>query len=245
MTQLSLEVVAVPVLDDNYVWMMHDRYSNTTVVIDPGVAEPVMEAADSLGWSIDQIWITHWHDDHVGGNAVIKAATDALLIVPSVEAHRITLGDQLVYEGSSVAIGRYEAQVLNVPGHTSGHIAYFLPEADMVFVGDTLFPMGCGRLFEGSASHMWNSLRKLASLPPCTLVYSAHEYAQTNLRFALSVDPDNRALQRRSTWVADRRNSGRPTLPTTIGAELATNPFMRARSPEEFGSLRRLKDAFR
>lgn len=182
-----LEVVRIPVLSDNYVWLLHDPKSQETVVIDPAVADPVLEAAAARGWNIGQIWNTHWHGDHVGGNAAIKAATGCVITGPAAEAEKIATLDRLVGEGDSVRIGDHVATVMAVPAHTAGHIAYHLAAAQMAFVGDTLFAMGCGRLFEGTAAQMFANLQRLADLPDDTAVYCAHEYTLSNGRFALTV----------------------------------------------------------
>ncbi|WP_037490049.1 hydroxyacylglutathione hydrolase [Sphingobium indicum] len=238
-----LEVVRVPVLSDNYVWLMHDVASGETVVIDPAVAEPVLAAAAARGWTIGQIWNTHWHGDHVGGNAAIKAATGCSITGPAAEADRIGTLDRTVSEGDVVRIGGHVATVMEVPAHTAGHIAYHLAEDAIVFVGDTLFAMGCGRLFEGTAAQMFNNMARLGGLPDDTSVYCAHEYTLSNGRFALGVEPDNEALAARVAAVEAARARGEATVPTTIGLERATNIFMRARDVEELAQRRAAKDA--
>jgi hydroxyacylglutathione hydrolase len=172
---MTVEIVRIPVLSDNYVWLMHDAASGETVVIDPAVAEPVLEAAAERGWRITQIWNTHWHPDHVGGNAEIKAATNCSISGPTAEAERIPTLDHKVTGGDQVKIGKITADVIDVPAHTAGHIAYHLPSEKTVFVGDTLFAMGCGRLFEGTAEQMFDNMQRLAALPDETAVYCAHE----------------------------------------------------------------------
>ncbi|MDB5662396.1 MAG: gloB [Sphingomonas bacterium] len=239
-----VEVVGVPVLSDNYVWLMHDPASGETVAIDPAVADPVLAAADARGWRIGQIWNTHWHNDHIGGNAGIQAATGARITGPA-EAGRIPALDRVVDEGDVVTIGGIAAQVIAVPAHTAGHIAYHLPSEGIVFVGDTLFAMGCGRLFEGTAEQMFANMRRLAALPPETLVYCAHEYTQSNGRYARVAEPDNAATAARMRSVDAARAAGEATVPSTIALELATNPFMRAASPTELAARRAAKDAFR
>ena len=237
-----LEIIRLPVLSDNYVWLMHDPASGQTVAIDPAVAEPVLDAAKARGWTIDQIWNTHWHGDHVGGNAAIKAATGCVITGPAAEAEKIGTLDRLVKEGDSVRIGDHVATVLEAPAHTAGHVAYHLAEDRIIFVGDTLFAMGCGRLFEGTAAQMYANMARFAALPDDTSVYCAHEYTQGNGRFALTVEPDNAALVARMAQVDAARARGEPTVPTTIGAEKATNVFMRARSVEELAARRHAKD---
>ncbi|MGC6400485.1 hydroxyacylglutathione hydrolase [Sphingomonas sp. FW199] len=240
-----LEIVRIPVLSDNYVWLVHEPVSGETIVVDPAVAEPVLAAADARGWRIGAVWNTHWHPDHTGGNQGIKDATGATVIAPAAEAAKIPTADRLVSEGDGVMLGAVSAQVLAVPAHTAGHIAYHLPDAATIFVGDTLFAMGCGRLFEGTAAQMFGNMQRLAQLPPDTAVYCAHEYTLSNGRFAAHVEPDNGAIAARLADVAAMRERGEATVPTSIAAELATNPFMRAATAEQLGELRAVKDAFR
>jgi len=240
-----IEVVRIPARQDNYIWMAHDPASGETVVIDPADAAPVLAEADRRGWHIGQIWNTHWHGDHIGGNAGIKAATGCTITGPAAEAAKIPTLDVQVREGDRVRIGAFEAEVLEVPAHTAGHIAYYLPEAGIAFVGDTLFAMGCGRLFEGTPAQMFANMQLLAALPPETIVYCAHEYTQSNGRYALHVEPDNPALIERMREVDALRARGEPTVPTTIALERATNPFMRAHSVAELARRRTEKDYFK
>lgn len=240
-----LDVVRIPVLSDNYVWLVHEPQSGDTTVIDPAVAEPVLDEAASRGWTITQIWNTHWHPDHTGGNAAIKAATGARVTGPAAEAARIPTLDRQVGEGDKVMLGNIEADIFEVPAHTAGHIAYHLPDDRIVFVGDTLFAMGCGRLFEGTAEQMHSNLQRLAKLPPETEVYCAHEYTLSNGRYALVAEPDNDAVRRRVAEVQEARAAGIATVPTTIALELATNPFMRAADADQLAARRLEKDGFK
>jgi hydroxyacylglutathione hydrolase len=240
-----IEIVRIPALSDNYIWLAHEPVSGETVVIDPAVAEPVLEEAGRRGWRISQIWNTHWHPDHIGGNEGIKAATDCIVTAPAAEAGRIPTLDRTVGEGDLVRLGELQGEVLDVPAHTAGHIAYHLPTEAVIFVGDTLFAMGCGRLFEGTPAQMHENLQRLAQLPDATRVYCAHEYTLSNGRFALTVEPENAALRARMVRVEADRAVDRPTVPTTIGEERATNPFMRAASVAELAARRAAKDAFR
>jgi hydroxyacylglutathione hydrolase len=238
-----LEVVRVPVLTDNYVWLAHDGASGETAVIDPAVAGPVLDAAAARGWRISQILNTHWHPDHVGGNAEIVAATGAAVTGPKGEAEAIPGIGRAVVEGDRVRIGGEVGRVIDVPGHTRGHNAYAFE--GVLFCGDTLFAMGCGRLFEGTAAQMHASLAKLMALPDATAVYCAHEYTEANGRFAVTVEPENAALLARVAEVARLRAGGEATVPTSIGYERATNPFVRAADVAEFAARRAGKDGFR
>jgi hydroxyacylglutathione hydrolase len=239
---MPLEIIRIPVLSDNYVWLVHEETSGETMVVDPAVAEPVLAEAKALGWQITQIWNTHWHPDHTGGNAEIKAATGCTITGPAAEAERIPTLDVHVKEGDVVRLGALEAKVIDMPAHTAGHIAYHFPEDEVAFVGDTLFAMGCGRLFEGTAEQMYANMRKLEALGDETMIFCAHEYTESNGRFALTVEPDNAALTDRMKAVTAMRGRGEPTVPTTIALERATNPFMRAKSVEELAERRAAKD---
>ncbi len=240
-----VEIVRIPALSDNYVWLVHEESSVETVVIDPAVADPVLAEAEKRGWRIGQIWNTHWHPDHTGGNEAIKAATGCLITGPAAEAHRIPTLDRQVREGDGVRLGPLEATVMEVPAHTAGHIAYHLASDEILFPGDTLFAMGCGRLFEGTAEQMHANLQRLAKLPPETRVFCAHEYTLSNGRFAATVEPENVAIRQRLGEVEAARAAGEATVPTTIALELATNPFVRVSSAKELAERRAAKDAFR
>jgi hydroxyacylglutathione hydrolase len=240
---MPLEIIRIPVLSDNYVWLVHEPESAETMVVDPAVAEPVLAVAEVRGWAITQIWNTHWHPDHTGGNATIKAATGCTITGPEAERERIPTLDVLVKEGDVVRLGAVEAMVIDVPAHTAGHIAYHFASEQAAFVGDTLFAMGCGRLFEGTAEQMFSNMRKLEALGDETAIYCAHEYTASNGRFALTVEPDNAALVARMTEVTAMRQRGEATVPTTIALERSTNPFMRAGSVDELAARRAAKDA--
>jgi len=239
----SLEIVPVPVLRDNYVWLVHDLASEETVAVDPSVAEPVLAEAQRRRWRITQVWNTHWHPDHTGGNDAIRAATGCVITGPA-EAEKVSKLDRIVAGGDAARIGGFEAELIDIPAHTAGHVAFHLPAAQAAFVGDTLFAMGCGRLFEGEAAQMWGSLQRLVALPDATRIYCGHEYTLANGRFALTIEPDNAALAARVEAVKAARVLGEVTLPTTVALEKATNPFVRAGSVEEFARRRAAKDAF-
>ncbi|MBW4331731.1 hydroxyacylglutathione hydrolase [Stakelama sp. CBK3Z-3] len=239
-----LQIVGLPVLADNYIWLIHDPAADETVVIDPALADPVLEEVKARGWRITAIWNTHWHPDHTGGNEAIKAASGCTVIAPAAEAERIPTADRLVGEGDTVTLGDHSASVLEMPAHTSGHIVYHLAGDHMIFVGDVLFAMGCGRLFEGSAEQMFANMQRLGDLPDETQVYCAHEYTQANGRFAMVIEPENLAVKQRMIDVNTRRANGEATVPTVIGLEKATNPFLRATSAQQLAERRAAKDNF-
>jgi hydroxyacylglutathione hydrolase len=242
---MSLEVIRIPVLSDNYVWLVRENTSGEVMVVDPAVAQPVLDKADELGWTITQIWNTHWHPDHTGGNAQIRDATGCTITGPAAESARIPTLDVQVRGGDTVMLGATTARVIDVPAHTAGHIAFHFANEGVIFVGDTLFAMGCGRLFEGTAAQMFANMQQLSALPDETHVYCAHEYTQSNGRYALVAEPENAALIARMAAVDTMRARGEPTVPTTIGLERATNPFMRAVSIEQLAERRAAKDSFR
>ncbi len=235
-----LEIVRVPVLSDNYAWLIHAGAH--TVALDPGAAQPLLDAAGERGWRIDAVWLTHWHPDHVGGAAAIRQATGARVIGPEAERAKIDALDDGVGEGDVVTLGDHRAQVWHVPGHTAGHIAFHFADDAAIFTGDTLFAMGCGRLFEGTPADMFANMRRYAALDDETRVYCGHEYTQSNGRFALTVEPDNHALVARMAEVDRLRAAGAPTVPTTIALERATNPFLRAPDVATFAERRLRKD---
>lgn len=238
-----LEIVAVPAFVDNYLWLVHDDESDETAVVDPGDAPPVLAEANRRGWTIGQVWNTHWHRDHTGGNIAVKEATGATVSGPADED--IPSRDVELREGGSVRIGKHVGRVIAVPGHTLGHIALIFDEDEVAFVGDTLFAMGCGRLFEGTPEQMFTSLGRLAALPASTRLYCAHEYTLSNAKFATRAEPGNAAIANRLREVEEFRSRGEITLPTTVGAERETNPFVRSSDWQEFARLRAAKDSFR
>lgn len=241
----ELEIVRIPALSDNYVWLVHDPASRETIVVDPAEAAGVELVLAERGWRLTAIWNTHWHPDHTGGNADLKTGWNVPVIAPAAEAARIPTADRLVREGDEVRLGDHVATVMEVPAHTAGHIAYYLADDGVVFVGDTLFAMGCGRLFEGTPAQMFANLQRLGGLPDETRVYCAHEYTQSNGRYALVAEPDNDAIRERMAEVDRARAAGEATVPTTIALERTTNPFLRAESIEHLAERRAAKDTFR
>ncbi|MEL6474588.1 MAG: hydroxyacylglutathione hydrolase [Pseudomonadota bacterium] len=252
-----LKIHQFPCLHDNYGFLAHDPASGETAAIDTPDAEKYLSEAASQGWTITQIWNTHWHADHAGGNEAIKAETGCKIVGPKGEAGKIPGIDREVGGGDAVTIGDVEARVIEVPGHTLGHIAFHVPASSLAFVGDALFALGCGRLFEGTPEMMWESLSRLKALPAETTIYCAHEYTQSNARFAVTVDPENAALAAYANEVDTRRAAGEWTVPTTLRKELAANPFLRADdvglqtamghvgdAVATFAEVRRRKDSF-
>ncbi|WP_267434181.1 hydroxyacylglutathione hydrolase [Sphingomonas sp. GM_Shp_1] len=237
-----MEIVRVPVLSDNYAWLIHD--AGRTVALDPGEAAPVAAAASARGWTIEQVWLTHWHPDHVGGAQALRAQ-GARVAGPAAEAAKIAGLDTLLAEGDDIAIGDAHATIWSVPGHTAGHIAFHFDDRAVIFTGDTLFAMGCGRLFEGTAEQMHANMRRFAALPGDTRVYCGHEYTLSNARFAAVAEPDNGAITDRLVEVTAMRDQGEPTIPTTIALERATNPFLRSVDAAELSERRAAKDAFK
>jgi hydroxyacylglutathione hydrolase len=243
MAGAGLTIIPVAALTDNYVWLLHDEQGGETAAVDPSVGQPVIEAAQARGWSLTQVLNTHWHPDHTGGNRAIHEATGAPVTGPE-EVRRVYPPDRAVAEGDRIRVGGFEAEVWEIPAHTAGHIAFYFESAKAVFVGDTLFAMGCGRLFEGTAAQMHANLQRLAGLPADVRVFCGHEYTLANARFAVTVEPENQVLAERLGRVAAARERGEVTLPSTIGEERATNPFMRAKNVAELARLRAMKDSF-
>jgi len=252
---MPLQIHQFPCLADNYGYLIHDPASGETACIDTPDAAEYLAQAKAKNWRITQIWNTHWHADHAGGNEAIKAATNCTITAPAGDAAKIAGVDRKVDQSDTVTLGAYSAQVINVGGHTLGHIAYHLPEAHVAFVGDALFALGCGRMFEGTAGQFWASLQRLRALPGATQIYCAHEYTASNARFAAHADPDNAALAAYVAEVADKTARAEPTVPFPLARECATNPFLRADAPAiaarwgaepvaAFAALREAKNSF-
>ncbi|MCE8008486.1 hydroxyacylglutathione hydrolase [Aestuariivita sp.] len=226
---MPLEIVTIPCLSDNYAFLAHDAASGETAVIDIPEAAPILDALKARGWELSHILITHHHWDHIGGvNEVLAAYPGARVVGAKADYGRLPPLHQAVEEGDSVVIGDEVGTVIDVSGHTVGHIAYHFPETGAVFTADSLMALGCGRVFEGTKPQMWDSLSKLAALPPETLVCSGHEYTQANGRFAITIEPDNPALISRIEAIDAARAAGEPTVPSRLSLELDTNPFLRA-----------------
>ena len=254
---MTLEIQQIPALRDNYIYLLREPKSGAVGAVDPSVAAPVLAALESRGLKLTHVINTHHHPDHTGGNLELKAATGAIIVGPLADKGRIPGIDVAVGDGDTFKFGDEAATVFDVPGHTRGHIAYWFKDSQALFSGDTLFLMGCGRLFEGTPQQMWSSLSKLKALPPATRVYCGHEYTQANARFALTVEPKNADLVARAQRVDAVRAAGQSTVPGTLADELATNPFLRADVPDlqramgapgdavaTFAAIRKAKDVF-
>jgi hydroxyacylglutathione hydrolase len=253
-----IEVEQFPCLSDNYGYLIHDTKSGQTAAIDTPESAAILDALTQRGWSLDYIWNTHHHFDHAGNNLELKEKTGCKIIGPRGEAARIPGIDEAVDDGDVIRLGDTEAIILNVGGHTLGHIAYYFAQDEKAFVGDTIFALGCGRIFEGTPEQMWESLQKIAALPATTTLYCAHEYTAANAKFACHIDGQNQALQDRSKEINIARSQNLPTVPTKLSIELQTNPFLRPHDPairqflnmeaasdvDVFAEIRRQKDIF-
>lgn len=225
---MTLQIETVPCLSDNYAFLAHDPGTGETLVVDVPEAGPILSALKQKGWKADKVLLTHHHADHVQGLADLLAAHDAEVLGAAADAHRLPDLDIELKEGDMVRIGAESGEVIDVSGHTVGHIAVHFPVSGVAFTADSLMAMGCGRVFEGTKPQMWESLKKLAAMPPNTMICSGHEYTAANIRFALSIDPENEALISRAEAVDAARSKGHPTVPSILADELATNPFLRA-----------------
>ncbi|WP_170524965.1 hydroxyacylglutathione hydrolase [Ruegeria arenilitoris] len=229
---MPLEIVTIPCLSDNYAFLAHDHASGQTALVDAPEAGPILAELTARGWRLSHVLLTHHHWDHVDGLPGILEQHPAQVIGAAADVHRLPPLDKQVADGDRFEIGGEPVEVLDVSGHTVGHVAYYLPKSAVVFTADSLMALGCGRLFEGDAAQMWTSLSKIAALPDETSVCSGHEYTQSNARFAVTIDPDNTALQQRVHEIDQARAKGRATVPSNLGVEKATNPFLRATDPK-------------
>ena len=242
---MTVTAQAIPILSDNYAWLVRDSESGFTAIVDPAEEAPIVAAIEAEGGRLDAILLTHHHDDHTAAVEPIRARYGAKVIGAAADAHRLPKLDHAVREGDSVPLGAASARVIDTPGHTVGHISYFIEPGAVLLCGDTPFSLGCGKLLEGTAADMFGSLRKLAALPESALVCCGHEYTQSNARFAVTEEPDNTELRARAAEVNQLRAEGRPTVPTHLSAELAENPFLHAQDAGTLGAIRGRKDRFR
>ncbi len=241
---MTVTVTAIPMLSDNYSWLLKESVSGKVGIVDPAEAAPAVAAIEAAGGRLDFVFLTHHHGDHIDGVPELVARYAPVVVGNAADAHRLPKLDVAVHEGDLVDFGAAKARVIDTPGHTVGHISYVFADGGILLPGDTLFSMGCGRLFEGNAADMFKSMRKFDELPDETLLCCGHEYTASNAKFALSVDAANAALQARAKEVAELRAAGLATIPVTLGVERATNPFLRAKDAEELGRLRAAKDRF-
>lgn len=241
---MALQTRAIPVLSDNYSWLLQDTQTGRTAIVDPGEAAPIAAVLDKTGLGLDLILLTHHHADHVGGTNTLRERYRARVAGPAAEQARMPALDIALHDNETITLGQSEGRVLAVPGHTLGHISYYFADPPTLFCGDTLFSLGCGRLFEGTAEQLFESLKRFAPLPDATRVCCGHEYTQGNCAFALHAEPDNAALKARVAEVQRLRADGQATVPSTLGEERATNPFLRAADSTTLARLRREKDHF-
>lgn len=241
---MTVSAQLVPILSDNYAWRLVDSETGAVAIVDPADATAIIAALEAAGGRLDLILLTHHHGDHIAGVDEVRARFNVPVVGAAADVHRLPKLDQAVKEGDTVKLGNASAQVIETPGHTRGQINYFFPDGEVLLSGDTLFSLGCGRLIEGTPAEMFASLRKLAALPGGTKVCCGHEYTESNARFALSIDPDNQALQARAAEVKALRAAGKPTVPSLLSEELAANPFLLARDVETFAARRAGKDKF-
>jgi hydroxyacylglutathione hydrolase len=239
-----ITIQPVPNLTDNYAWLLREAGSGAVAIVDPAELAPVTAAIEAAGGRLDLILLTHHHHDHIGAADEIRRRYGAHIAGARADRHRLPALDHALGEGDAVTLGPAAGRVIETPGHTRGHIAFYFPEAGALFCGDTLFSLGCGRLIEGTAKEMFGSLARLAALPPATMIYCGHEYTEANARFALAADPDNAALRDYAEKVRAWRAAGKPTVPSSLADELAANPFLRAKDAAGFADLRARKDRF-
>jgi hydroxyacylglutathione hydrolase len=242
---MAVTAQSVPILKDNYAWLLRDTETGATAIVDPAEGPPIIAAIEAAGGRLDLILLTHHHGDHIADTDVVRARFPGCKVVgAAADAHRLPKLDQAVREGDTVKLGNASAEVIDTPGHTRGQINYFFPGGPILLSGDTLFSLGCGRLIEGTAGEMFSSLKKLAALPDETLVCCGHEYTESNAKFARSVDPGNKALQARAEEAHRQRAAGKPTIPSRLGEEKQANPFLLAKDVAALADVRGKKDRF-
>ena len=241
---MTISAQPVPILNDNYAWLLKDSETGATAIVDPADAKPIIAAIEAQGGRLDMILLTHHHADHTAGVDEVRAHFKCKVVGAAADAHRLPKLDVAVKEGDTVPLGNAQGQVIDTPGHTRGQINFFFPEGPVLLSGDTLFSLGCGRLIEGTAGEMFESLRKLAALPGDTKVCCGHEYTESNAKFALTVDPDNAALKTRVAEVQKQRAAGRPSVPSLMSDECAANPFLLAKDVASLAEVRGKKDRF-
>jgi hydroxyacylglutathione hydrolase len=242
---MAVTAQSVPILNDNYAWLLRDTETGATAIVDPAQGAPIIAALEAAGGRLDLILLTHHHGDHIADTDMVRARFPGCKVVgAAADAHRLPKLDQAVKEGDTVTLGNATGRVIDTPGHTRGQINYFFPGGPILLSGDTLFSLGCGRLIEGTAAEMFDSLSKLAALPDDTLVCCGHEYTESNAKFALSVDPDNAALRARVDEARQQRARGVPTVPSRMGDEKRANPFLLAKDVAALADVRGKKDRF-
>lgn len=255
---MPIEIVTVPCRKDNYAYLVRDKATNQTALIDAPEVEPIIAALEQRGWQLDEIWITHHHDDHIAGVDALRERYGARVTGNGKDRERLPRLDREVTDGDHIQLGQAEARVIDVSGHTIGHIAFVFDEAGAAFTADSLMALGCGRVNEGTHAMMWESLSKFLAMPDGMRIYSGHNYGQDNGAFALSIEPDNQALKDRIARIVELDAKGAPIMPSTIAEEKATNPFLRATDPgvkralglegaddaSTFAEIRRRKDVF-
>ncbi|MCL4107725.1 UNVERIFIED_CONTAM: hypothetical protein GTU68_022186 [Idotea baltica] len=255
---MPLEILTIPCLSDNYAFLIRNDALKLTALVDAPEAAPIRDALQDRGWGLDMIFLTHHHNDHIDGVEELRAEYGPAIVGAAADTHRLPPLDVEVEDGTVFTFAGEDVEIFDVSGHTNGHIAFYLPDSQAVFTADSLMALGCGRLFEGTPERMWESLSKLAALPPETIVHSGHEYTASNAKFALTIDPHNPALQKRVQEITKARAADIPTVPSKLSDELATNPFLRANDPQVkagldmqdapdavvFKEIRRRKDIF-
>lgn len=242
---MTLSPIPVPMLSDNYAWILRDDASGALAFVDPADGQAAIQAVEQIGGTLDLILLTHHHDDHIAGVEALRARTGARVVGNGADAARLPPLDLVVQEGDRITFAGHAADIIDTPGHTVGHISYFFPDGPILFCGDTMFSLGCGRMFEGTPEQFFQSFQKIAALPEETLVCAGHEYTQSNARFALSIDPDNALLRERAAEVDRMRAAGMQTLPVRLGDELPVNPYLLAADAASFGRIRAMKDSFK